>query len=136
MPFSYEAASDIAMVLPLAQELRAGASAGARVGSGWRVGGDVYPRTPRGTIPSWSTVQPRFWKKEAAASGAAERYGGENLERMRRGRPPQRFNAEKCGMEVMELSHEPTPAREGGRKFVPRWPQDHAALDPYRRPGY
>lgn len=24
----------------------------------------------------------------------------------------------------------------GGKAFVPRWPQDHATGDPYRRPGY
>ena len=55
---------------------------------------------------------------------------------MRKGRAPQRYNADKGGMESMELSHEPIPFRDGGTKFVPRWPQDHAAVDPYRHPGY
>jgi filamentous hemagglutinin len=105
-------------------------------GGAWRVGGDIYAPTARGTAPSWSTVRSRFWRNEAAAEGAAERYGAENLERMSRGRAPQRFNPDKGGMESMELSHEPVPAREGGRDFVPRWPQDHAAVDPHRRPGY
>jgi len=36
----------------------------------------------------------------------------------------------------MELSHEPIPARDGGTEFVPRWPEDHARVDPYRHPGY
>lgn len=36
----------------------------------------------------------------------------------------------------IELSHEPVPARDGGKEFVPRWPQDRAKVDPYRRPGY
>jgi filamentous hemagglutinin len=62
--------------------------------------------------------------------------GVENLARMRTGRAPQRFNPDKAGMEFMELSHEPIPARHGGRGLVPRWPQDHAAVDPYRRTGY
>jgi hypothetical protein len=39
-------------------------------------------------------------------------------------------------MESMELSHEPIPFRDGGTEFVPRWPQDHAAVDPFRFPGY
>lgn len=55
---------------------------------------------------------------------------------MRKGGAPQRYNADKGGMESMELSHEPVPARNGGKDFVPRWPQDHAAVDPFRRPGY
>ncbi len=59
-----------------------------------------------------------------------------NLARMRAGNAPQRFNPDKGGTESMELSHEPIPARDGGTQFVPRWPQDHAAVDPYRRPGY
>jgi hypothetical protein len=43
---------------------------------------------------------------------------------------------DKGGMESMELSHEPIPFRDGGTEFVPRWPQDHAAVDPFRFPGY
>jgi hypothetical protein len=39
-------------------------------------------------------------------------------------------------IESMELSHEPIPHRDGGTNVVPRWPQDHAAVDPLRRPGY
>ena len=56
--------------------------------------------------------------------------------RMQRGLPPQRFNQAKGGLESMELSHEPIPFRNGGTNLVPRWPQDHAALDPFRFPGY
>jgi len=55
---------------------------------------------------------------------------------MKDGLAPQRYNPDKGGMESMELSHEPVPARDGGKEFVPRWPQDHATVDPYRRPGY
>lgn len=58
------------------------------------------------------------------------------MERMAAGKAPQRFNADEGGMESMALSHEPVPAREGGRNVAPRWPQDHAAVDPFRRPGY
>ena len=46
-------------------------------------------------------------------------------------RGPRRKN--KFGeWETMELSHEPTPLREGGTSVMPRWPGDHAALDPHR----
>ncbi len=106
------------------------------VSSRWKVGEDVYSLTPKGKAPSWSTVRARTWKNEAAGAEAAEKYGAENLERMAKGRAPQRYNADKGGVESMELSHEPIPARDGGTDFVPRWPQDHAAVDPFRRPGY
>lgn len=55
---------------------------------------------------------------------------------MQRGLAPQRYNPDKGGMESMELSHEPIPFRDGGTDFVPRWPCDHAAVDPYRHTGY
>ena len=106
------------------------------VKSGWKVGDDVYNQTAKGNDPSWSAVRSRFWKNEAAAPNAANTYGPENLDRMSKGLAPQRYNADKGGIESMELSHEPIPARDGGKDFVPRWPQDHAAVDPYRKPGY
>ncbi|HEY3352553.1 MAG TPA: RHS repeat-associated core domain-containing protein, partial [Polyangia bacterium] len=111
--------------------LPAGAAQGA-----WKVGQDIWKRTAKGTPPSWSTVRSRFWKNEAARDGANARWGESNVRRMRRGLAPERFNPDKGGMEAMELSHEPLPARAGGHRVVPRWPQDHAAVDPYRRPGY
>lgn len=55
---------------------------------------------------------------------------------MRRGLAPQRYNADKGGLESMELSHEPIPISRAGTNVVPRWPQDHAAVDPFRFPGY
>lgn len=96
----------------------------------------MYGPTRKGADPSWSAVRSRFWKNEAARQGAADTYGAENLTRLKNGLAPRRFNADKGGMESMELSHEPVPARNGGREFVPRWPQDHAIVDPFRRPGY
>ena len=67
---------------------------------------------------------------------AVDMYGAENIERMKSGLAPQRYNPDKGGMESMELSHEPIPAREGGTEVVPRWSQDHAKIDPFRHPGY
>jgi len=48
-------------------------------------------------------------------------------------RGPQRINPVTGQMETMELSHEPVPLREGGTEVVPRWPDEHAAVDPYRQ---
>lgn len=81
-------------------------------------------------------MRARFWKNEAARAGTTGQWSAANIERMRRSLAPQRFNYDKGGMESMELSHEPIPMRDGGRTLVPRWPQDHAAVDPYRRTGY
>lgn len=80
-------------------------------------------------------MRARFWKNEAANP----QYGTwteSQLARMRTGRAPQRYNPDKGGMESMDLSHEPIPYRDGGTSIIPRWPQDHAAIDPYRYPGY
>jgi RHS repeat-associated protein len=103
--------------------------------SGWRVGDDIYKPTATGAKPNWSTVRARYWKNEAA-SDAAKNYSSAQIERMKRGLAPQRYSKGKGGMESKDLSHEPTPAREGGTNLVPRWPQDHANVDSYRRPGY
>lgn len=96
---------------------------------------DVYAATRAGNAPAWSTVRARFWKSEAR-NGDFGDWDASDTARMSRGLAPQRYNPDKGGIESMELSHEPTPAREGGTEFVPRWPQEHAAVDPYRRPGY
>ncbi|TDO68097.1 RHS repeat-associated protein [Kribbella sp. VKM Ac-2571] len=103
---------------------------------GWRVGDPVYTPTRAGNDPSWTTVRARYWKNEAANPGAEQKWGKGNVERMQRGSAPQRYNPDKGGTESMELSHEPVPFRMGGQNIVPRWPQDHAAIDPFRFPGY
>jgi hypothetical protein len=36
-------------------------------------------------------------------------------------------------IETMELSHEPVPLRDGGKEVTPRWPPDHARVDPFRK---
>ncbi|HEX8081372.1 MAG TPA: DNRLRE domain-containing protein [Jatrophihabitans sp.] len=105
-------------------------------GSRWSVGDDHLAPTAAGKSPSWSTVRARYWKNAAADSKSSGEWSGANLARMRRGAAPRRFNPDKGGVESMELSHEPIPFRRGGTRFTPRWPQDHAAVDPYRRPGY
>ncbi len=120
-------------------DLRApsGASVAANTGTklGWSTGDDIYSLTKAGNNPAWSTVRGRFWKNEASSP----KYGSwtdDQLARMRTGRAPQRYNPDKGGMESMDLSHEPIPFRDGGTSVIPRWPQDHAAVDPFRHPGY
>jgi exonuclease VII small subunit len=102
----------------------------------WRRGDDVYAPTAAGNEPNWNTVRGRFWKNVAADPRQAAQWDAANLERMKQGLAPQRFNPDKGDVESMELSHEPVPKRDGGRDIVPRWPQDHAAVDPHRHPGY
>lgn len=47
-------------------------------------------------------------------------------------RGPQRLN-QYGETETMELSHEPVPLRDAGKDVVPRWPDEHAAVDPHRQ---
>jgi hypothetical protein len=111
-------------------------ASGTGTSKAWQVGDDIYAPTAKGTKPAWSTVRGRYWKNAAAADDAVRTWGADNVARMRKGLAPQRFNAAKGGWESMELSHEPIPFRDGGQNVVPRWPQDHALVDPYRYPGY
>lgn len=100
------------------------------------MGDDIYSLTKAGNAPSWSTVRARYWKNAADDPKVAAQWSEANLARMQRGLAPQRYNQAKGGMESMELSHEPIPFQEGGTNLVPRWPQDHALVDPFRFPGY
>jgi RHS repeat-associated protein len=102
----------------------------------WQIGDDILAPTSAGKFPSWSAQRARYWKNATILAGALQKWGAENLARMRNGRAPQRYNHAKPGMESMELSHEPIPQCKGGTNCVPRWPQDHAAVDPHRHPGY
>jgi hypothetical protein len=90
---------------------------------------DLYGPTSRGTPPSDRTVGRRFWQNQAENPSRAD-YSPEDFNRMSRGLPPQRYNADKGGIESMDMSHEPIPRREGSTEMVPRWPQEHAQIDP------
>lgn len=72
------------------------------------------------------------WKRlaEDPDSGLSKAERAQIKDRGFRG--PQRVN-EYGEIETMELSHEPTPLREGGTDVIPRWPADHAAVDPHRQ---
>jgi hypothetical protein len=71
------------------------------------------------------------WKK-LAEDPASPLTPAERAQIKARGwRGPQRYN-EYGELETMELSHEPVPLREGGSALVPRWPSEHAQVDPFR----
>jgi hypothetical protein len=114
-----------------------GAVSGARtaVPARWKVGDGINALTKSGREPTWSATRSRFWKNEATNPKFGP-WKTEHLERMRQGLAPQRYNSDKGALESMDLSHEPIPFRDGGTKVVPRWPQEHARVDPFRRPGY
>ena len=110
-------------------------AARASTKQGWATGDDIYALTKAGNKPAWSTVRGRFWKNEAANS-KIDAWSDANVNRMSRGLAPQRYNRDKGGMESMELSHEPIARRDGGAAVVPRWPKEHAAIDPHRHVNY
>jgi len=101
----------------------------------WEPGDDPHAPTRAGNPPSDSTVRRREWKNEADNPTRPD-FTPTDIDRMQEGKPPQRYNPEKPSVESMERSHEPIPKREGGTVTVPKWPQEHAEVDPYRRPGY
>ncbi|MGJ4075394.1 RHS repeat-associated core domain-containing protein [Corynebacterium macclintockiae] len=116
-------------------------------GRRWRLGEHPMDPMRNGNPPSHSTENKRFWKNEAQFN--SEQYAPENgfaddtIDRMRQGKPPQRFNQDKLdafpqsdGIESMEVSHEPIARSEGGVQTRARWPQEHADIDPQRFPGY
>ena len=103
--------------------------------SKWKPGDSPHAPTRSGNTPSDRTVTRREWKNEANSPTRGD-YTSADMKRMDKGNPPQRYNPDKGGVESMERSHEPIPRRDGGTETVPRWPQEHARVDPHRRPGY
>ena len=116
------------------------------MGRGRRVGGELAAkgglRDARGRFVSdpanppsphnFTDAQRRaeWWRlADDANSGLTAAERAQIRDRGYRG--PQRVN-EHGELETMELSHEPIPLREGGTNVAPRWPADHAAVDPYR----
>jgi hypothetical protein len=83
---------------------------------------------------SWATQKQAFWKAEAGSEGAAARWGEANVERMSGGLAPQLPDSWGT-MRSVELHHSPTPFREGGTRVMPVTPEEHAAMDPFRRLG-
>ncbi|RIV26398.1 RHS repeat protein [Alicyclobacillaceae bacterium I2511] len=100
----------------------------------WKPGDDIYAPTRNGSSPSDRTVNRRRWKNEAQ-NPSRDDYTENDLKRMQKGNPPTRYNEDIGRNESMELSHEPIPKRWGGTEMVPKWPQEHASSDPYRRLG-
>jgi YD repeat-containing protein len=100
---------------------------------GWRVGDPVNNLTSAGNVPSWATVRSRYWKNEALTNAAE--WSEDNVARMQSGLAPQRMNPYTGELESMELNHVPAQ-RDGGLFDVEQvWPDDHAAVDPFRQLG-
>jgi len=82
---------------------------------------------------TFSDAQRRAAWRALVLDPASPLSASERAEAEARGwRGPQRVN-EFGEIETMELSHEPVPLRDGGTAVVPRWPADHASVDPFRR---
>ena len=80
-----------------------------------------------------TNTQRRAYWKQRAQDPNSPLTAAQRAEIEARGwRGPQRLN-EFGELETMELSHEPIPLRDGGKDVVPRWPADHAAIDPHRQ---
>jgi hypothetical protein len=100
---------------------------------GWKVGDPINNLTSAGNVPKWGSVRQRYWKNEGLSQ--ADNYGATNLERMKRGLAPQRVNPNTGRLESMELHHTPAQ-RDGGLFDVQKvWPDEHAAIDPFRNTG-
>lgn len=100
--------------------------------------GDDYSKpNKQGRAPTMPTLRKRFWKNEAAEPDTADQYGAANMTRVKHGMAPRRLRPDES-WESMELSHEPIPQRDSGMLVIPRWPKDHALVDPHRKlpPGY
>jgi RHS repeat-associated protein len=111
-------------------------TAKSRAARGWKLGDDIWAWTNRGRAPVFATVRKRYWRNRADMPGATLRYGADNVQRMKAGRPPRRWSKKKGDWENAELSHEPRSHAAGGKSIKERWPCSHARVDPDRRPGY
>lgn len=100
---------------------------------GWSIGQPIENLTKTGKVPKWSTVRKRHWKNQAYMY--PDKYEAEQLERMKQGLAPQRFNNDIGQWESMELHHNPAQRDGGLFDFVECWPDEHALLDGYRRIG-
>jgi hypothetical protein len=125
---------DTAKLATEADKVGAGAKGGAAQRlrdpeTGRFVTDPAHPRSPH----EFTDAQRRAaWKKLAEDPKSPLTDAEKAQIRERGGRGPQRPNPETGETETMELSHEPVPLRDGGTEVVPRWPADHARVDPHR----
>jgi hypothetical protein len=87
---------------------------------------------------SWTTARNKYWKDQAKEADAATKYGEKNVERMGKGRAPQRVNPETGKIESKELHHLEPQGKGGSHdksNLKEVWPDEHAEIDPFRRTG-
>lgn len=100
---------------------------------GWRLGDPIDTLTAEGRVPSWTTIRQRYRKTEALKNPTD--YTEAYLARMKRGLAPQRQNSETGAMESKELHHDPARRHGGLFDVCPLWPDEHAAVDAFRKLG-
>ncbi|MEU7905922.1 LamG-like jellyroll fold domain-containing protein [Actinoplanes sp. NPDC049118] len=84
--------------------------------------------------PEWGSTERRAeWKKHYNDPNSLLTAAQKAVVKARGYAGPQRINPWTGELETMELSHEPIPFRDGGDVTVPRWPDDHAAIDEFRK---
>jgi hypothetical protein len=98
---------------------------------GWKVGEAINNLTAAGNVPTWSTVQARYWKNQAYY-GFSGQFTDESPGRMQRGLARQEYNLEQQTWESIELHHNPAQRNGGLFDFSEVLPDEHAGLDPWR----
>ncbi|MFN4841488.1 MAG: RHS repeat-associated core domain-containing protein, partial [Phycisphaerales bacterium] len=105
---------------------------GGKPGVGWKRGDPIDNYVSPGVEPTWETVRERYWMNVLHYEGS--RYSIPNQKRMAEGGAAQMFDDELGRPLPKELSHYPTPQREGGKfKFYEVTNKEHAAMDPKAR---
>ncbi len=90
----------------------------------WAPGDSVHHPLVTGAAPSPATVRKRAWSAYATIA-SAEVYGPGNVERLERGRPPQRYNPLVGGVELMHIEVDDV----GHARMA--WPGSDTACDPF-----
>lgn len=90
----------------------------------WAPGDSVHQPLVTGAVPGAATVRKRVWSAYATIA-PAEVYGADNVERLERGRPPQRYNPLAGGVELMHVSVD-----DVGHACI-AWADSGTACDPF-----
>lgn len=104
----------------------------------WQPGEPIWSPTADGATPNKSVATRRFWQATLVGSPASAWLGEANIERMRAGDAPRRFNHLTSTMETMEITDLNAPASSfntdakaglEASDAYPRWPGEE--IDPF-----